>query len=150
MPRLSTAGAAILAVAGAAGAATAFVVALVGGYGYHHGLVASGRALAVVIPIAVGLHQWRRGDTRRYPALLVLLGFVMVLVGLAESWSSLAYSTGRVAGWAVEVLLIAANTDEDVARASPRSADQGRPGKPAPQAWRPRPRATARRGRWRR
>ena len=106
MPRLSTTGAAILAVAGAAGAATAFLVALVGGYGDHHGLVASGRALAVLIPIAVGLHQWRRGDTRRYPALLVLLGFVMVLVGLAEAWSSLAYSTGRVAGWAVEVLLI--------------------------------------------
>ena len=57
-------------------------------------MVAGGRALAVFIPVAVGLHQWRRRSPSRYPALLVLLGLAMVPVSLAESHTPLLYSTG--------------------------------------------------------
>src|SRR4051812_6664247 len=96
----------VLAAAGLAGAALAFAVALAGGYGDHHGVVATVRSLAVLLPIAVGLHQWRRRPGGRYPALLMLLGFAMVPVSLAESHSPLAYSTGRVAAWVAEGLLI--------------------------------------------
>jgi signal transduction histidine kinase len=105
-PRLSSRASWALTAAGLAGAALAFGVALAGGYAGHRGLVATGRAAAVLIPVAVGLHQWRRGAAQRYPSLLVLLGFTMVPVSLAESHASWAYSTGRVAGWVAEALLI--------------------------------------------
>ena len=72
LPRLSPRAAVAIAVAGLAGTAVAFVVALGGGHADHDGLVATGRAAAVLIPVAVGLHQWRSRAPQRYAALLVL------------------------------------------------------------------------------
>ncbi len=108
LPRLSPHAAAGLAAAGLAGTALAFTAALAGGYAGNQSVVAAGRALAVFIPVAVGLHQWRRRSPSRYPALLVLLGLAMVPVSLAESHTSLLYSTGRVAAWIAEYLVIVA------------------------------------------
>src|SRR6185436_7899116 len=81
---------------------------LAAGYGDHHGLVAIARAAAVLIPVAVGLHAWRRQAEQRYGTLLVALGLAAAPVALAESHGSTAYSTGRVAAWFVEALLILA------------------------------------------
>jgi signal transduction histidine kinase len=108
LPRLSPRAAAAIAAAGLAGTALAFTAALAGGYAGNHSVVAGGRALAVFVPVAVGLHQWRRRSPSRYPALLVLLGLAIVPVSLAESHTSVLYSTGRVAGWIAEFLLIVA------------------------------------------
>ena len=66
LPRLPSGAAVAIAVAGLAGATVAFVVALDCGRPDHDGLVATGRAAAVLIPVAVGLHQWR---SRAPPAL---------------------------------------------------------------------------------
>ena len=105
-PRTSGAALIALAAAGLAGTAIAFWVALAGGYGAHGGLVATGRAAAVLIPVAVGMHQLRHGPSRRFAALLVGLGFLMVPVAFAESHGSIAYSVGRIAGFGTELLLI--------------------------------------------
>jgi hypothetical protein len=105
-PRPSPHVAVVLAVGGLAGAALAFGVALTGGYGDHHGMVATARSLAVAVPVAVGLHQWWRNPGRRYPLLLVLIGLVTSLVALGESHTPWVYSAGRVAGWVAESLLI--------------------------------------------
>jgi signal transduction histidine kinase len=105
-PRVSTGALIALASAGLAGGVLAFWVAIVDGYGEHHGLVATGRSAAVLIPVTVGLHHWRSRPEHRYPALLVGIGLVMVPVALAESHVPLLYSVGRVAGWGAEALLI--------------------------------------------
>ena len=106
VPRPSSRAAAAIAAAGLAGGAFAFIIALVGGYAGYAGLVATGRALAVLIPVGVGLHQWRHRSPPLYPALLVLLGLVMVPVTLAESHSAVLYSAGRVTGWVAEYLVL--------------------------------------------
>ena len=72
LPRLSSGAAAAIAVAGLAGTAVAFGVALDVGHADHDGLVATGRASAVLIPVAVGLHQWRSRAPQRFAPLLVL------------------------------------------------------------------------------
>jgi signal transduction histidine kinase len=105
-PRRSWLAPICLLAAGLAGTGVAFWVALAGGYGDHGGLVATGRAAAVAIPVAVGLHQWRHRPPGRFAILLVGLGMVMVPVALAESHASLPYSIGRSAGFAAELLLI--------------------------------------------
>ena len=69
-------------------------------------LAASGRALMVGIPFAVGLYAWRRGLGRRFGPLLVLMAVVASLTTLAESGNEVAYSSGRVAGWVFEVGLV--------------------------------------------
>jgi len=78
LPRLSSGAAVAIAAAGLAGTGVVFGVALDGGHADQDGLVATGRAAAVLIPLAVGLHQWRSRGPRRYAALLVLLGLAMV------------------------------------------------------------------------
>ena len=106
LPRLSDHAAGAIAAAGLAGTAVAFVMAISGGFAGQDGLVATGRALAVLVPVAVGLHQWRGRSPQPYAALLVLLGLVMVPVSLAESSTPALYSTGRVFGWIAEYLTI--------------------------------------------
>ena len=100
--------AAAIAVAGLAGTAVAFGVALDVGYADHDGLVATGRAAAVLIPVAVGLHQWRSRAPQRFAPLLVLAGLLMVLVSLAESHTPVLYSAARVGAWISEYLVIVA------------------------------------------
>jgi signal transduction histidine kinase len=69
-------------------------------------LIASVRALMVVVPIAVGCYAWRRRPNERFGPLLVVAGFLWCLTTLAESDSSVLYSIGRIAGWIVELQLI--------------------------------------------
>src|SRR3954451_9005261 len=59
------------------------------------------RAIAVGIPVAVGLVAWRRPPFARFGRLLVITGAAALAVTLSLSDSSLAYSTGRVANWVV-------------------------------------------------
>jgi signal transduction histidine kinase len=106
LPSLPPAAAVAIAVAGLTGTAFAFVVALLGGYVGHDGLVATGRAAAVLLPVGVGLHQWRSRAKQLYPALLVLLGLWMAPVALAESHAAVPYSAGRVTAWIAEYLII--------------------------------------------
>ena len=105
---LSAAWTRVAAAAGLAGTALAFWVSLAGGYSNHHGLLATARASAVFLPVAVGLHVWRRRPAQRYPVMLVLFGLAAAPIALAESHGSTAYSTGRVAAWIAEALLILA------------------------------------------
>src|SRR4051794_25417698 len=102
VPRPSSRAAAAIAAAGLAGGTCAFVVALAGGYSGYPGLVASGRALGVLIRMGVGLHQGRPRGPPVYPALLVLLGLVMVPATLSESHDPVLYSAGRIAAWTAE------------------------------------------------
>ena len=106
LPRLSSGAAAAIAVAGLAGTAVAFGVALDVGHADHDGLVATGRASAVLIPVAVGLHQWRSRAPQRFAPLLVLAGLLMVLVSLAERTRLRAHSAGRVGAWLSEYLTL--------------------------------------------
>jgi signal transduction histidine kinase len=97
-----------LAAAGAAGlfaTAVAVAVALSGGTG-PDGLIVTGRGLMVAVPIAVGIWAWHRRPGERFGRLLVGVGFGWFLTTLAESGNSVLYSTGRVAGWVVEVGLV--------------------------------------------
>ncbi len=97
---------ALVALAGIAAAASAAVLAAANYPPETAGLAALGRALTVAIPIAVGLYAWRRELGGRFGPLLTLVGFLGALTVLAESGDALAYSTGRVTGWAFEVALI--------------------------------------------
>ena len=106
LPRLSPRATVAIALVGVTGAAFAFVVALLGGSAGNDGLIAAGRAAAVFVPVAVGLHQWRSRAPQRYAVLLVLLGLWMVPVALAEAHASGLYSAGRVAGWIAEYLML--------------------------------------------
>ena len=69
-------------------------------------LAATGRALIVGIPFAVGLYAWRRGLRERFGVLLMLMAVLASLTTLAESGNDVAYSSGRVAGWVFEVGLV--------------------------------------------
>ena len=64
-------------------------------------LETAARAVAVGIPVAVGLVAWRRPPFARFGRLLVITGAAVLAVTLSLSDGSLAYSTGRVAGWVV-------------------------------------------------
>ncbi|MGH3331510.1 MAG: sensor histidine kinase [Nocardioidaceae bacterium] len=63
-------------------------------------------ALTVLVPVGVGLYEWRRDPANRHGPLLVLLGYGWFLATLAASSNTLLYSTGRVAAWLVEPPLI--------------------------------------------
>ena len=69
-------------------------------------LAATGRALMVGVPFAVGLYAWRRGLRERFGVLLMLMAVLASLTTLAESGNDVAYSSGRVAGWVFEVGLV--------------------------------------------
>ena len=108
LPRLSDHAAGAIAAAGLAGSAVAFGMAISGGFAGHDGLVATGRTLAVLVPVAVGLHQWRGRSPQPYAALLVLLGLVWCRSRSPSRARSALYSTGRVFGWIAEYLMIVA------------------------------------------
>ncbi len=69
-------------------------------------LAATGRALMVGVPFAVGLYAWRRGLRDRFGVLLMLMAVLASLTTLAESGNDVAYSSGRVAGWIFEIGLV--------------------------------------------
>jgi signal transduction histidine kinase len=93
-------------VAGVAMAGITVAVTLAGVDSGHAGLAAAGRALMVIVPVAVGCYAWQRTSHRRFGVLLIIAGFGWFLSTLSESDNSLLYSTGRVASWLVELELM--------------------------------------------
>ncbi len=99
----------MVVAAAAAGLVMALItveVTLAGVDSGNAGLAAAGRALMVVLPVAVGCYAWQRTTHRRFGVLLILAGFGWFLSTLSESDNSLLYSTGRVASWFVELELM--------------------------------------------
>ena len=99
----------MVVAAAAAGLVMALItveVTLAGVDSGNAGLAAAGRALMVVVPVAVGCYAWQRTSHRRFGVLLILAGFGWFLTTLSESDNSLLYSTGRVASWLVELELM--------------------------------------------
>ncbi|HEX2410629.1 MAG TPA: histidine kinase [Solirubrobacteraceae bacterium] len=64
------------------------------------------RSLSVAVPIAVGLYARQRPPFERFGMLLVLAGVGWFATTLAESREPVLYSTGRIAGWFMEVGLV--------------------------------------------
>ena len=69
-------------------------------------LETAARAVAVGIPVAVGLLAWRRPPFERFGALLVATGAAVLAVTLSLSDDAVLYSTGRVVHWGVEAALV--------------------------------------------
>src|SRR4051794_7425649 len=64
------------------------------------------RAIAVGLPVAVGLMAWRRPPFERFGRLLVAAGAGVLAVTLSLSDDAVLYSTGRVVHWGVEAALV--------------------------------------------
>ena len=69
-------------------------------------LETAARAVAVGIPVAVGLLAWRRPPFERFGRLLVATGAAVLAVTLSLSDDAVLYSTGRVVHWGVEAALV--------------------------------------------
>lgn len=95
----------LMGAVGVAGVALSLIAAAIALPGAGPG-AASGRALIVALPTAVGLYAWRRRADERFGPLIVLVGFTAFLSTFAESSDAYLYSVGRVAGWLVEVGLV--------------------------------------------
>src|SRR3954466_2494850 len=92
----------VLAAVSAAGlvvCAGAVLVTLSGTNADNPALEAQLRAVLIAAPIAVGLFVLYRAPWTRFAKLLIFAGFAWSLSTLAQSDSSLLYSTGRVAAW---------------------------------------------------
>jgi signal transduction histidine kinase len=81
-------------------------VTLAGVDGDGAGFAAAGRALMVLVPVAVGCYAWQRRPDQPFGLLLIAAGFGWFLTTLAESDNSVVYSVGRIAAWFVELELI--------------------------------------------
>ena len=64
------------------------------------------RAVAVAIPVGVGLVAWRRPPFERFGQLLVATGAAVLVVTFSLSDDAVLYSTGRVTHWGVEAGLV--------------------------------------------
>ena len=95
-----------LAVAGAALCALAAAITAAGATTDYGWLAAVARGTAVGAPIAVGLYARRRPASRRFGALLIATGAVVFIATLAEASSPELHAIGRIAGWAIEPLLV--------------------------------------------
>src|SRR3954464_5137244 len=69
-------------------------------------LETAARAIAVGVPVAVGLVAWRRPPFQRFGRLLVATGAAVLVVTLSLSDNAVLYSTGRVANWGLSVGLV--------------------------------------------
>src|SRR3954470_19420588 len=69
-------------------------------------LETAARAIAVGIPVAVGLVAWRRPPFERFGPLLVATGAAVLAVTFSLSDDAVLYSTGRVVHWGVEAGLV--------------------------------------------
>lgn len=63
------------------------------------------RGCLVGVPLAVGLHGLHAGLHPRFARLLLATGGLAFLTTLGESSDPTVYSIGRIAGWAMEILL---------------------------------------------
>ena len=69
-------------------------------------LEALARASIVAVPIGVGVYAWERPPFRRSGEVLVGAGVAWFLTTLSEASDPVLYSTGRIAGWLVELVLL--------------------------------------------
>ncbi len=69
-------------------------------------LETAARAVAVGLPVAVGLMAWRRPPFERFGRLLVAISAGVLAVTLSLSDDAVLYSTGRVVHWCVEAGLV--------------------------------------------
>jgi signal transduction histidine kinase len=69
-------------------------------------LETAARAVAVGLPVAVGLLAWRRPPFERFGRLLVATGAAVLAVTLSLSNDAVLYSAGRVVHWVVEAGLV--------------------------------------------
>jgi signal transduction histidine kinase len=98
-----------MAIAGVVGLGlTALTAAITAhsSFGAHPELAAAARATIVAVPIAVGLYAATWRPYRRFGWMLAGIGAGWSVTALAGSTSSVAYSTGRVAGWVVELAFV--------------------------------------------
>ena len=96
----------MLAIGAAAACLVTAIVAASAATGQTAGLEVTARVAMVGVPIAVGVLAWRRQASARFGRNLTVVGFGWFVSFLAGSSDPLLYSTGRVAGWVVEVGLI--------------------------------------------
>ena len=64
------------------------------------------RAVSVALPVIAGLGIWSRLGNERFGKLLVAGGCVTAVAALSTSDDELVYSTGRVASWLAELVLV--------------------------------------------
>ena len=95
-----------LGAAGVALSAAAAWVAATGAGPEPRGFSAAAHALVIAAPFAAGLYAVYRHQGARFGWLLILAGVLWSPTMLAESSDSVLYSTGRVAVWFAELLLI--------------------------------------------
>src|SRR6185436_15074811 len=94
---------AIAVTVGLALTALAAAVTAHSSFGAQPAVAAAARATIVAVPIAVGLYARTWRAYRRFGWMLAGIGAGWAVATLAESSNSVAYSTGRVAGWVVEL-----------------------------------------------
>ena len=97
---------AIAAVVGLGLTTLAAAITAHSSFGAHPELAAAARATIVAVPIAVGLYALTWRPYRRFGWMLAGIGAGWSLTALAESSNSVAYSTGRVAGWFAELAFV--------------------------------------------
>jgi signal transduction histidine kinase len=96
----------VLGVVGLTLCAVTAAVTVSGSSSDHAVVEAIVRVLTVATPIAVGLYAVRRPMFERFGWLLVAAGVGWFLTTLSNASDPVLYSIGRVAGWAVEPLLV--------------------------------------------
>lgn len=96
----------VVALAGVCACVTAAIVTASGSASKHAVLELLARVLMVGAPIAVGLFAHARPGSRRFGAVLILVGFGWLLATLSASSDDLPYSIGRVSTWLFEAALV--------------------------------------------
>jgi signal transduction histidine kinase len=97
---------AIVAALGCALTALAVAITATQSASVHPELAALARGAIAAVPIAVGLYAMNRAPYQRFGRALTLIGCGWALTALAESTDTVAYSTGRVVAWLVEVAFV--------------------------------------------
>jgi signal transduction histidine kinase len=72
----------------------------------HRGLVLVARLLGVALPFGLGAVRLSRHPRDRFGWLLIGAGALWALTSLADSGNSTLYSTGRLAAWLIEPVLV--------------------------------------------
>lgn len=95
-----------IAIAGALLTIVAAVVTLDGNMSDSAWLEAAARGLEVAVPVGAGLYAVHLAPFRRFGALLIATGALAAVATLSESADPLTFSIGRLAGWAIEPLVL--------------------------------------------
>ena len=102
-PSLQRLGPGPVAVAGTVMCALTAYVTVAGSSSSHVWLEACVRVLVVAAPLAVGMYALGRPPFERFGALLILAGAGACVASLSASENAVLYSSGRVAGWIVDL-----------------------------------------------